>query len=101
MKLKFAVLLSLSLITMLLYGVYTHMDNNEKNTTITKLDLMRLDFENSAKNSIESVCDSVCDGIVYGASQEGRYFRTEKAREEAVAEYLADAEKRASKAKKS
>ena len=40
------------------------------------------------------------DGIVYGASQQGRYFRTEKAREDAVAEYLADAEKRASKAKK-
>jgi len=40
------------------------------------------------------------NGVLYGPGSGYRYFRTEKAREDAVAEYLADAEKRASKAKK-
>ena len=40
------------------------------------------------------------NGITYGALQRDRFFRTEEAREHAIAKYLADSEKRASKGKK-
>ena len=40
------------------------------------------------------------DGMNYGPLQDDRRFRTEEARESAIAKYLADAEKRASKGKR-
>ena len=40
------------------------------------------------------------DGITYGPLQRDRFFRTEEAREHAIAKYLADSKKRASKGKK-
>lgn len=40
------------------------------------------------------------NSVTYGPLQYDRFFRTEEAREYAIAKYLADAEKRASKGKR-